>query len=67
MPTPHWKGNSACPLLTSCLLVFGAQKTLATEEMQRNGEDRDTLAETVRIGISPTCLGISKHQREAYT
>lgn len=53
MPTPHCKGSSACPLLTSCLLVFGAQKTLATEEMQRKGEDRDARAEPVRIGISP--------------
>lgn len=53
MPTPHCKGSSACPLLTSCLLVFGAQKTLAIEEMQRKGEDRDALAEPVRIGISP--------------
>lgn len=40
-------------LLRNCLLVLGAKKTLAAEEMQRKGEYRNVLIECVQIGMSP--------------
>lgn len=40
-------------LLQSHLLVWGAKKTVAAEEMLREGEDRDILAEPVQIAMSP--------------
>lgn len=58
IPTPYCKA--------ACWCLVPRKQTLAVEEMQGKGKDRDGLAELTQIGMSSIWLGISKHQREAY-